>query len=47
MDGSNELISNVSETETVFQKRARYYSPANIFTFILTPVNNIVFTDEI
>ena len=47
MDGSNELISNVSETETVFQKRARYYSPANIFTVKLPPVPKHVFTDEI
>jgi|GEM_PF-6437154 hypothetical protein len=47
MDGSNELISNVSETETVFQKRARYYSPANIFTVKRPPVPKHVFTDEI
>ena len=32
MDGPNELTSGSSEAKSVFEQRARYDSPANIFT---------------
>ncbi len=47
MDGPNELISNASETKSVFEQRARYYSPANIFTVKRPPVPKHVFVEEI
>lgn len=47
MDGPNELISNPGETLSVYQQRARYYSPANIFTVKRPPVPKHVFVDEI
>jgi gentisate 1,2-dioxygenase len=47
MDGPNEPISNASDTATVFQQRARYYSPANIFTVKRPAVPKHVFVDEI
>jgi gentisate 1,2-dioxygenase len=47
MDGPNELISDASETKSVFQQRARYYSPANIFTVKRPPVPKHVFVEEI
>ena len=47
MDGPNELISNASETKSVFERRARYYSPANIFTVKRPAVPRHVFVEEI
>jgi gentisate 1,2-dioxygenase len=47
MDGPNELISNASETRSVFERRARYFSPANIFTVKRPAVPKHVFVEEI
>jgi len=47
MDGPNELTSNASKATTVYEQRARYYSPANIFIVKRPPVPKHVFVDEV
>ena len=47
MDGPNELTSGSSEAKSVFERRARYDSPANIFTIERPAVPSHVFVEEI
>ena len=47
MDGPNELTSGSSEAKSVFEQRARYDSPANIFTIERPAVPRHVFVEEI
>lgn len=47
MDGPNELNADARETKSVFEQRARYDSPANIFTIKRPAVPKHVFVDEI
>ncbi len=47
MDGPNELTSGSSEAKSVFERRARYDSPANIFTIERPAVPRHVFVEEI
>ena len=47
MDGPNEHVLDASEAKSVFEQRARYDSPANIFTVKRPAVPKHVFVDEI
>ena len=47
MDGPNERISDSTQAKSVFEQRARYDSPANIFTVKRPAVPKHVFVDEI
>ena len=47
MDGHKENVLNHKEDKTVFEERARYDSPANIFTIKRPAVPKYVFIDEI
>ena len=47
MDGPNEIVSDASATKSVFEQRARYDSPANIFTIKRPAVPKHVFVEEI
>jgi len=47
MDGPNELATDASEAKSVFEQRARYDSPANIFTVKRPAVPKHVFVEEI
>ncbi|MDH3738106.1 MAG: hypothetical protein OER92_02855, partial [Alphaproteobacteria bacterium] len=47
MDGPNELATDAAQTNSVFEQRARYDSPANIFTVKRPAVPKHVFVEEI
>lgn len=47
MDGPNEIAPEIAQAKSVFEQRARYDSPANIFTVKRPAVPKHVFIDEI
>jgi hypothetical protein len=47
MDGPSEITTDAGDAKSEFEQRARYYSPANIFTVERPAVPKHVFVEEI